>query len=469
MLVLRLLLLLVFCLLLYPVQASVVGKLALPAQEAPALPSHLPDSWRAGFVREPVFDSRMLVVEAGTEHREMVILVHGLGQNGHRDWLGVIPDLAKHYHVLAMDLPGFGYSDRPPGRYSPTQYARVLQWLVESSGRERVHLVGHSMGGAVALRFATGFSDQLGRLALVSVAGVLERSAFIQHSSALPLQLGSVPAAVRNLAEEQLRQWGGQLLDMANNLPDPIKLLRQSNSAWNALLGDRPNINAALALVEENYTAALEQVSVPTLIIWGDQDPVAPLRTGELLAGSLPRAELVVFPGVGHVPMQLRGKFSNLLISHLRGERGVQRSAAVPSGPDKDLFCQGHNGRRYEGHYKTVKLVACKGIVLENLVADAIHLENAEVIMRNVRVRTDGVALSAQNSDIKATTIELRGNQAIRAGNSRLDLAGASLHGREAAVVATSDSRFIFSVSHAESPGYSGELHGVYRLGEREE
>lgn len=465
----RFMLLLGLCLVLSSVQASVVEKLALPAHQAPNRPAHLPGGWRAGFVREPVFDSRMLLVEAGTGHAETVLLVHGLGQNGHRDWMGVIPALAEHYHVLALDLPGFGFSDRPPGRYSPTQYARLLQWLVAASGRERVHLVGHSMGGAVALRFATGFPDQLERLALVSVAGVLERSAFVQHSSALPLQLDSVPAAVRGLAEEQLRQWGGKLLDMANNLPDPINLLRQSNSAWNTLLGDSPNINAALALVEENYTAALDQIAVPTLIIWGEQDPVAPVRTGELLAGSLQRAELVVFPGVGHVPMQQRGKFNSLLLSHLSGERPVQRSVSAPPGPGDDLFCQGHNGRRYEGHYKKVTLIACKGIVLENLVADSIHLENAEVTLRNVRVSAEGVALSAQNSQVKGTTLELRGEQAVRAGNSRLDLAGASLHGREAAVVATSDSRFIFSVSRARSPGYSGELHGVYRLGEREE
>jgi len=461
----RLFALLGLCLLLCPVQASVLQRLALPAHESPDFPRHLPETWQAGYVREPVFNSRILLVEAGRGQAETVILVHGLGQNGHRDWLNVMPELARHYHVLALDLPGFGFSDKPAGRYSPTQYARVLQWLVAATGRERVHLVGHSMGGAVALRFATSFPDQLERLTLVSVAGVLERSAFVQHSSALPLQWDSIPAPVRGLAAEPLRHWGGKLLDIANNLPDPTSLLHQYQGAWDALLGDSPNINAALALMEEDYTAALGQVTVPTLIIWGDQDPVTPMRTGELLANNLPTAELVVFPATGHVPMQHRGKFSELLLSHLSGKRQLQPLAALPTEPNEDLFCQGHNGQRFTGRYKAVKLIACKGVVLENLVADSIHLENAEVTLRNVRVTADKAALSAFNSQVKGTSVELRGEQAIRAGNSRLDLAGARLYGRHAAVVATEESRFIFSVSHTESPDYEGGLHGVYRLG----
>src|SRR5690606_24909757 len=134
-------------------------------------------------------------------------------------------------------------------------------------------------------------------------------------------------------------------------------------------------------------------------------------------------------------------------------------SVLPESGPAEDLFCQGHQSGRYEGRYKTIRMVTCTGIVLENVQAEAIVLENSEVTLRNVQVRGSGVALKVNNSQVVATNIELEGTEAIRAANSRLDIAGASLRGGEAAVVATSDSRFIFSVSKAYSRDYEGELH----------
>ncbi|HEY7884260.1 MAG TPA: alpha/beta hydrolase [Cellvibrionaceae bacterium] len=438
---------------------------AASGAEQPRLPAHLPQGWRTGLVNEPVFNSRILLVEAGTGNAETVILVHGLGQNGFRDWQQVMGQLARDYHVIALDLPGFGYSDKPPGRYSPTRYAELLSWLVAQTGQQQVHMMGHSMGGAVALRYASNHPGRLQKLVLVSVAGVLERTAFVQHSSALPLYMDQVPGPVRHLVGDQWRQWGGKLLDLANRLPDPVALLSQNNSAWQSLLGDSPNGNAALALIEEDFGGTFAKVTVPTLIIWGEDDPVTPVRTGQLLAGQLPHAELMVFADTGHVPMQRLGQFNQQVSGFLSGQRSVLSGYPEITGPGDDLLCQGLSGVRYQGSYRSITINACTNVHLEHVRAQRIELINSEVSILNVQVRSENIALETTGSSVKATNSVFQGRQGIYAVNSRLDLAGVSLRGSQSAVVAGGEpSQFIFSVSEVIGADGAIPMHGSYRL-----
>ncbi|MDQ2077872.1 alpha/beta fold hydrolase [Marinimicrobium sp. ABcell2] len=431
--------------------------------EASPVSGELPSGWQAGYVKEPVFNGRMLVVEAGHEHSQTVILVHGLGQNGYQDWKKVMPVLAQSYHVIAMDLPGFGYSDKSSGRYSPTQYARLLHWLYEQTGREQVSLIGHSMGGAVALRFASSFPDLLDNLVLVSVAGVLERSAFLHHRSENSLNLEPLPDSVRQHAEYRLRRLSGKVLDLANQLPGPRELL-QSDTVWNAVLKDSPNSNAALALIDENFNGVLNQISVPTLIVWGSEDPVAPLRTGRLLRAQIPDSELLIFDGTGHVPMARSVKFNQDVMDFLTGNRLPRQEAAAFEGPLEDLTCRGLNGVRYRGHYRTVRLINCRGIHLEDIHAQQIELVSSEATFLNVTVESEDVALKATGSAVKITNGTLAGEVGISAAHSRLDMAGVKVRGRESALVVNGASRLVFSISELHEPQGVTRVHGSYRL-----
>ena len=87
--------------------------------------------WIFSTYQESVFNSSILVLEAGDKKAPPLLLVHGLGVLGMQDWFGVIPELTKHYHVIAIDLPGFAPSENPEGRYSPRNYAAVLAEVVD--------------------------------------------------------------------------------------------------------------------------------------------------------------------------------------------------------------------------------------------------------------------------------------------------------------------------------------------------
>ena len=114
--------------------------------------------------------------EAGRDHPYTVVLVHGLGEGAARDWEHVIPALARRYHVLTFDLPGFGRSEKQNALYSPANYAAFVKWIMEARVNGPFTLVGHSMGGVIALRFASIYPRNLRHLILIDTPGILHRS-----------------------------------------------------------------------------------------------------------------------------------------------------------------------------------------------------------------------------------------------------------------------------------------------------
>ena len=137
----------------------------------------LPSHWQQSRINEPIFDGVVHVIETGQKHKKTIILVHGLGYSGLRDWLDVIGQLESDYHIIALDLPGFGESDPTSLQLAPQRYAQLLKWLIPQFSSQKVTVIGHSMGGAISLRFASEFPAMVDLLIMVDTAGVLHRSA----------------------------------------------------------------------------------------------------------------------------------------------------------------------------------------------------------------------------------------------------------------------------------------------------
>ena len=128
----------------------------------------------AELVSESVFGGRVALYRAGPPSAsEAVVLVHGMGKAAARDWAHVIPALARRYAVYAVDLPGFGYSDKGNHHYSPDNMARALEAVLAPRIKGRFTLIGHSMGGAVALAYTASYPNRVGRLVLVDVGAQL--------------------------------------------------------------------------------------------------------------------------------------------------------------------------------------------------------------------------------------------------------------------------------------------------------
>jgi pimeloyl-ACP methyl ester carboxylesterase len=234
-----------------------------------------------------------------------VLLLHGWGASC-QSFAGVIADLADRFRFLAVDLPGFGWSQRPPSAWGTGEYARHVLGLLSAVGIERVACVGHSFGGRVAIRLAAQESARLSRLVLVAGAGIRP-----PRRARYYLRVGMTKLVKRVFSWPVWGAAGQRILARRQE--------RVGSRDYRAAGAMRPTL---VRLVNEDLTPVLPAIHTPTLILWGDQDPEVPRRAMEIMRAGIRGSRLVVFEGAGHFPFLDRPKdFCSLLGGFLREEQ----------------------------------------------------------------------------------------------------------------------------------------------------
>jgi pimeloyl-ACP methyl ester carboxylesterase len=406
----------------------------------------------------------MWVGEAGAKTSPAVLLVHGLGYNAHRDWQPVMPALLSHHRVIALDLPGFGASPTLPGGYAFPALAQVLDELLEQKQVVRVHVVGHSLGGAVALYFAHAFPQRVDRVVLVDAAGILHQSIFARHIARVDLpQSGLEPVdRVLSMIDERINGVGRMLMRRMDAGFDFVRWLADNPGVRQALLGGASQADAAVGLVEHNFATAIRSVRAPVTLIWGADDPTAPVRTGRLLASRLPDARLQVIEGAGHVPMtQSTERFNALLAAALREPLGNRHVAAVAPESREEVVCRGQSNVRYSGRFKSLKLDRCSDVVIESARIESLEIRDSTVTMYDTVVSGPDMAMRVFRSRVMGTALSIEGSTAIWSDESELDLAGVSLRARQKALDMPGSGRVYFSVSDVVAPDFTGDAHFI--------
>jgi pimeloyl-ACP methyl ester carboxylesterase len=237
---------------------------------------------------------------------ELLLLIHGMAGSA-ENWHSVIEPLALRNAVIAPDFPGHGLSDPGGGDYSLGSLASGLRDLLLTLGRERATLVGHSLGGGVALQFTYQFPELVERLVLVSSGGLGPDVSPILRAAALPGAdlFISTTAGIGQRAGSLLGRGLGMVGMRAN--ADLAEVARGYAS-----LADPERRKAFLATLrsvvgtEGQRVAALDRLylaaALPLLIVWGDRDPIIPVKHAEEAHRELPNSRLEVFEGVGHLP-----------------------------------------------------------------------------------------------------------------------------------------------------------------------
>ena len=256
-----------------------------------------------------------VVAQAGDPNDPALLLIHGFGGStfGYRDVMG--PLAARGWHVIAIDLPGFGLSEKSWERdYSHKAQATFALAALDQLNVDRAVLLGHSMGGNVISWMLALAPERVAGLAYIDAAVAQPRSG-VSSSPSTAEALLSVPP-IRRLARIVIRSaftpaTFGELLSSAfavTSAVTPTLVTGYAASAqlrdWDlALLGIiRDSAKNSLPDSLANLTAAAGEP--PTLILWGEADSWVPLRSGEVLRADLPAAEWVVLPGIGHVPFE---------------------------------------------------------------------------------------------------------------------------------------------------------------------
>jgi pimeloyl-ACP methyl ester carboxylesterase len=271
---------------------------------------------------------RIRCVDVGAG-RVPVVLLHGTASSLEM-WAHTVPALAERHRVIALDMVGFGYSSRPDGPLSPGLLADVVRWTLEILEIGRAHLVGLSLGGAVALRLALDRPEMAATLTLVGSAGL--------GDGAHPLfRLLSVPVIGELLSRPSLagtrylvRQCFADPAHVDDALVDFSHSLACMPGSRRSLLSGIRSLGIFGRLhpdVKEAYGGRLHELRAPTLLIWGEEDRILPARHARQAHERIPGSELHILPGCGHlVQIECAGRFNALLSEFL--ERGEDRPAA---------------------------------------------------------------------------------------------------------------------------------------------
>src|SRR5437764_3695189 len=237
----------------------------------------------------------------------VVLLIHGIVGCAEQ-WDQVMPLLAQHYTVVAPDLLGHGQSAKPRGDYSLGAYAVGVRDLLVALGHRRATVVGHSLGGGVAMQFSYEYPPFAERLVLVSSGGLGREVHLLLRAATLPGSELVLPV----ISTQRLNLLGGVMAQLLGRLglrtgPDLAEMAKGYGSLADA--GARQafihTLRAVLDIggqrvnaVDRLYLAEL----LPSLVIWGSRDPLIPVAHAEIARQGLPGSQLELFEGAGHFP-----------------------------------------------------------------------------------------------------------------------------------------------------------------------
>jgi pimeloyl-ACP methyl ester carboxylesterase len=237
----------------------------------------------------------------------VLVLIHGITSSS-TSWEPVLPALAEHFTVVAPDLLGHGQSDKPAGDYSLGSQACLVRDLMLALGHDSATIAGHSLGGGIAMQLAYQFPELLERLVLVSSGGLgREVSLFLRAATlpgaelVLPL-LASQP--VLAAGETLARAFGLLGLRAGSDLDEIARgiVSLNDNGARRAFVHTaRSVIDPGGQRVDARDRLYLAE-AVPSLLVWGERDPIIPALHGVRANKLMPGSRLELFEAAGHFP-----------------------------------------------------------------------------------------------------------------------------------------------------------------------
>ncbi len=267
-----------------------------------------------------------------------ILLLHGTASSLHT-WEGWVKAMSPSWRVVRLDLPGFGLTGPyPSGDYSPSATVDFLERFADAAGLKRFVIAGSSLGGQAAWRYALRRPDRISGLILIDATGYPQN---LSTTSAVALQLAAMPivselmrwAPIEGMVDSSLKD-----VYVDDSLVTPELVSRYSDlmrrPGNRVALGDR-----ARSAQPSTGWEQLRQLRVPTLIMWGAQDTWVPLSMGERFRQDIAGSELIIYPNLGHLPMEedpvttARDAMAFLRRRVLSASPGAPAASSLPSAP----------------------------------------------------------------------------------------------------------------------------------------
>ncbi len=252
-----------------------------------------------------IHDQRVTYRTAG--EGPVLLLIHGMAGSA-TTWKQVMPRLAECFTVVAPDLLGHGRSDKPSGDYSLGAFASGLRDLLVALGHERATVVGQSLGGGVAMQLTYQYPERCERLVLVGAGGLgVEVNPLLRY-----LTLPGSEAVLRLACAAPIRGTVEAVAGLASRLGlEPAAVVVELWRSYASLADDdtrKAFLRTLRAVVDPRGQAVSAAnrlhlaAEVPTLIVWGDADPIIPVDHAAEAHAAIPSSRLEIFEGCGHYP-----------------------------------------------------------------------------------------------------------------------------------------------------------------------
>jgi pimeloyl-ACP methyl ester carboxylesterase len=271
-----------------------------------------------------------------------LVLLHGVTCSS-ETWEEIIPPLAKHFTVIAPDLLGHGQSAKPSTEYSPGAYAAFVRDLLVGLERTRVTLVGHSLGGGVAMQFSYLFPEMIERMVLVSAGGLGRELHGLLRMAALP----GADVVLPLVAAERLRGLVDRGLGLLGKMG--LRAGTDAREMWRGF-GTFVDADTRRAFFHTMRTVidaggqravATDRLylasHMPTLIVWGEKDPIIPASHAETAHRHIEGSRLEIFAGAGHFPyLDSPFRFVSVLTDFIRSTEPARTDAVTVAGEIRD-------------------------------------------------------------------------------------------------------------------------------------
>jgi 4,5:9,10-diseco-3-hydroxy-5,9,17-trioxoandrosta-1(10),2-diene-4-oate hydrolase len=250
-----------------------------------------------------------------------VLLIHGIGASM-ESWAANVGPLAEAHRVYALDLVGAGYTDKPEAPYSLSYLAQFVADFMETMDLTRASVVGHSLGGGAALKLALEHAEKVESLVLVASAGLGREGHIFFKLASLPLvgELLIRPTSREGVAQSLETFYTDPSMVTEERVDLSYDLLSQPGyqRAYLSMVRSLATVFGARKSVIRSIVDHLDEIKAPTLVVWGEEDNILPVKHAHVAAEGIPDARLHIFEDCGHmVPEEKPEAFNDLLTAFL--------------------------------------------------------------------------------------------------------------------------------------------------------
>jgi pimeloyl-ACP methyl ester carboxylesterase len=263
-----------------------------------------------------------------------VVLIHGLTSDS-KTWSRVMPSLARRFTVIAPDLAGHGGSDKPKGDYSLGAHASAVRDLLLTLGHDRASIVGHSLGGGIAMQFSYQFPERCERLVLVDSGGLGREVSLLLRAATLPGSEFVLPflAAARLLDAGEL---AGRLLGRVGlRAHTDVEEMARGHATLSDAGARAAFVHTLRSVVEPGgqRVDASDRLylaqHIPFLLVWGERDSIIPVSHGRATHQQVPGSRLELFANSGHFPqLDEPERFIDVLVDFMDATEPAMLDAA---------------------------------------------------------------------------------------------------------------------------------------------